>query len=79
MKDEMIKERIVVGIQDNSLLECMQVESDLTLEKDKRMVRQREAVHEHQEILKKNQGERSQECEKSTVNFLRCTYQNKQP
>ena len=57
MKDEMIRERIVVGIQDNSLTERMQMDSDLTLEKAKRMARQREAVHEHQEILIKSQGE----------------------
>ena len=83
MKDEMIRDRIVVGIQDNSLSERMQMDSDLTLEKAKRMVRQREVVHEHQEILKKNQGERSQECGKPAVNSLRLhhsrTYQNKQP
>ena len=79
MKDEMIRDCIVVGIQDNSLSEHMQMESDLTLEKAKRMVRQREAVHEHQEILRKNQGERSPECEKPAVDSLRRTYQNKQP
>ena len=39
MKDEMIRDRIVVGIQDNSLSERMQMDSDLTLEKAKRMVR----------------------------------------
>ena len=79
MKDEMIRDCIVVGIQDNSLSERMQMDSDLTLEKAKRMVRQREAVHEHQEILKKNQGEKSQECEKPVVDSLRRTYHNKQP
>ena len=59
MKDEMIRDRIVVGIQNNSLSERIQMDSGLTLEKAKRMVRQREAIHEHQEILKKNQRERS--------------------
>ena len=60
MKDEMIRDRIVVGIQYYSLSERMQMDSDLILDKAKRMVRQRVAVHEHQEILKKNQGERTQ-------------------
>ena len=55
----MIRDRIVVGIQNNSLSERIQMDSGLTLEKAKRMVRQREAIHEHQEILKKNQRERS--------------------
>ena len=83
MKNEMIRDFIVVGIQDNSLSERMRMDSDLTLEKAKWMVRQQEAVHEHQEILKKfskkKQGERSQECEKPAMDSLRHTYQNKQP
>ena len=47
------------------------------------MVRQEEAVNEHQQIhkkfSKKNQGERSQECAKPAVDSLRRTYPNKQP
>ena len=51
-KEEMIRDRLVVGIRDSSLSERMQMEPDLTLERAKKMVRQREAVHEQQEILK---------------------------
>ena len=57
MKEEMIRDRIVVGIRDSSLSERMQIDEDLTLEKAKKMVRQREAVHEQQEILKCGQGD----------------------
>ena len=57
MKEEMIRDRIVVGIRDSSLSERMQIDADLTLEKAKKMVRLREAVHEQQEILKCGQGD----------------------
>ena len=35
-----------------SLSECLQMESELTLEKAKKLIRQREAVHQQQAILK---------------------------
>ena len=47
----MIRDRLVVGIQDISLSEHMQMDADLTLEKAKKLVRQREAVKEHKELL----------------------------
>ena len=51
LTDELIRDRIVVGISDNALSEQMQKDPDLTLEKAKRMVRQREAVQEQRGIL----------------------------
>ena len=55
LKDELIHDRIVVRIRDASLSERLQMDPDLTLEKPKTVVRQREAVHEQQVTLK---GER---------------------
>ena len=52
LKDEMISDRLVVGIRDTTLSERLQMDADLTLEKAKKSIRQREAVHEQQEILK---------------------------
>ena len=46
-----IRDRLVVGIQDMFLSERMQMDADLTLEKTKKLVRQREAVKEHKELL----------------------------
>ena len=46
LRDEMLRDRIVVGITDSSLSERLQMIKDLTL------VRQREAVHEQQLTLK---------------------------
>ena len=47
----MLRDRLVVGIQDVALSERLQMESELTLEKAMKMVRQKEAVHEHNSQL----------------------------
>ena len=52
MKAEMICDRLVVGIRDTALSEQLQIDADLTLDKAKRKIRQREAVHEQQRELK---------------------------
>ena len=57
LKEEMIRDRLVVGIRDNSLSERLQMDETLDLDKAKKMVRQREAVKEQQSILK--QGKES--------------------
>lgn len=41
---EMIRDRLVVGIRDTALSQRLQVDPDLTLEKAKRQIRQKEAV-----------------------------------
>ena len=48
LKDELIRDRIVVGIRDASLSERLQMDQELMLEKVKTVVRQREAVREQQ-------------------------------
>eukprot|EP00731_Ephydatia_muelleri_P019117 Em0011g1157a len=48
----MIRDRIVVGIRDETLSKRLQLDPDLTLEKAKRIVRQQEAVQEQQKVLK---------------------------
>ena len=48
---EMIRDRLVIGIQDSRLSERLQMDPELTLEKAKKLIRQSEAVHEHQVIL----------------------------
>lgn len=44
LRDEMLRDRIVVGIRDTALSERLQLDSELTLEKAKKAVRQKEAV-----------------------------------
>ncbi|KAL5017541.1 hypothetical protein ScPMuIL_007130 [Solemya velum] len=48
LKDEMIRDRIVVGIRDSKMSEKLQLDPNLTLEKAVAQVRQREAVQKQQ-------------------------------
>ena len=52
LKDEMIRDHLVVGIRDETLSQQLQLDADLTLEKAKTKIRQREAVGEQQQTLK---------------------------
>ena len=52
IKDEMIRDQLVVGIRDESLSERLQMEADLSLEKAKKLIRQSKAVQQQQGILK---------------------------
>ena len=54
LKDQMIWDRMVVGIRDWALSEKLQMDPELILEKAKIQVRQREAVHEQEQILKQS-------------------------
>ena len=51
LQDEMIRDRLVVGIRDKALSEKLQMEAKLTLESAKKTIRQREAVKEHRQEL----------------------------
>ena len=52
MTEEMIRDRLVVGMRDTALSEKLQMDSSLTLDSAKKAIRQREAVHEQQQTLK---------------------------
>ena len=52
LKEEMIRDRIVVGIRDTGLSERLQMDEAFTLDKAKKLVRQRKAVKEQQHVLK---------------------------
>ena len=51
MQDQMLRDRIVVGIQDQALSQRMQMDPELTLEKAKTFTRQKEAIREQQLML----------------------------
>ena len=40
MKDEVIRDKLVIGIRDKSLSESLQMEAELTLDKAKQFIRQ---------------------------------------
>ena len=46
LRDEMLRDRLVVGIQDAALSEKLQLDSTLTFESAKKAIRQKEAVCE---------------------------------
>ena len=52
LKDELIRDRIVVGIREASLSERLQMDPELTLEKAKTLVRHRETIREQQVTIK---------------------------
>ena len=52
LKDEMIRDRIVMGIHNKALSERMQYEAGLTLDKAKTMARQKEAIAEQTSQLR---------------------------
>ena len=52
LHDEMIRDRLVVGLQDASLSEKLQLDPDLTLDKAVNKVRQNEAVKKQQTVIR---------------------------
>ncbi len=51
LKEEMLRDRLVVGIKDKTMSQKLQMMADLTLEKAKKEIRQKEAVCEQQQEL----------------------------
>ena len=51
LHDELIRDRIVVGIRDKALSERLQLEADLTLSKAINLVRQKEVVRKQQNLI----------------------------
>ena len=62
LKSEMLRDRLVVGIRDSTMSEKLQMDPELTLEKAKKTIRQREAVHEQQQELHMQKDESSAEA-----------------
>ena len=51
LKEEILRDRLVVGIRDKKMSQKLQVMADLTLERAKKEIRQKEAVNEQQQEL----------------------------
>ncbi|XP_062523487.1 uncharacterized protein K02A2.6-like [Corticium candelabrum] len=54
LHDELIRDRIVVGLRDASLSETLQLDSELTLEKAISKARQKETVKQQQVVIRKD-------------------------
>ena len=62
LKEEMLRDRLVVGIRDTGLSEKLQTDPDLTLERAKTMIRQKEAAREHRRELQEDSKKESSLC-----------------
>ena len=69
LKEEMIRDRIVVGVKDAILSEKMQLESTLTLEKAVKMARESESVKKQQEVIRSGQRSTSTEIDAIGAKF----------
>ena len=56
-QEQVIRDRLVIGIRDAQLSKRMQMDPELTLEKAKKLVRQAEAVNEENQTLTGEKGE----------------------
>ncbi|XP_069125619.1 uncharacterized protein [Argopecten irradians] len=70
LHDEMIRDRIVVGVRDHKVSEKMQLDAKLTLEKAVIYARQSEAVRRQQAIVRGTENT-SQETTENTVNRVK--------
>ncbi len=57
LHDEMIRDRLVVGLRDAKLSEKLQLDAELTLEKAIRQVRQAEAVKQQQVVIRSDENQ----------------------
>ena len=62
LKKEMLRDRLVVGIHDTGLSEKLQTDPDLTLERAKTMIRQKEAAREHRREQQEDSKKESSLC-----------------
>ena len=69
LREELIRDRIVIGILDKALSKRLQMDPELTLEKESRMVRQSESVGEQQLVLK-GQKDKEKEGVEADVNWM---------
>ena len=81
LRDEMIRDRLVVGIVDKKTSQQMQMDPALTLEKAKKRVRQKEAVREQGQTLDqdKKTGSMLEELEKSVAEMRTSLEEIKKP
>ena len=74
LRDEMIRDRLVVGLRDASLSEKMQLDPELTLDKAMAMTRQSEAVHKQQPVVRGTQQQDTPTIEQEKIDTL--SYRN---
>ena len=72
LKDELIRDRLVVGIRDETLSRQLQLDPELTLQKTTKSIRQREAVKDQQQSLKQSSdADSNSERDKGDINAMK--------
>ena len=56
LQNELIRDRLIVGIRNSLLSEQLQMDAELTLEKAKKLIQQKGAVHGQQSILHRSES-----------------------
>ena len=79
LKDQMIRDGLVIGIRDRTLSDRLQMEPDLTLEKAKKLIRQREAVKEQGAALKGQEESLLEEVHSRRARGGRRQFTNRKP
>ena len=77
LNDELIRDRIVVGIRNQSLSEKMQLDKTLTQEKAARMARESEAVRKQQPQLREGDKKEVEVIRRNPSRDSTSTYQNR--
>ena len=68
LRDELLRDRLVVSIADQALSGRLQLKTDLTLDDAKKIIRQKEAVHEqHQQLWSSGDGTKKNPIELDAV------------
>ena len=70
LRDEMVRDRLVVGLLDASLSEKMQLDSELTLDKALSMARHSEAVRKQQPVVRGTAQQNDLTVEHETIDTL---------
>ena len=77
LNDKLIRDRIVVGIRNQSMSEKMQLDKTLTLEKAARMARESKAVRKQQPQLSKGDKKEVEVIRRNTSRDRTSAYQNR--
>ena len=77
LNDELIRDKIVVGLRNQSLSKKMQLDKTLTLEKAARMARESEAVRKQQPQLREGNKKEVEVIRRNTSRDGTSTYQNR--
>lgn len=69
LKDELLRDRIVVGMSDSKTSEILQLKADLTLSEAVKIARSAEMQHKYTKVIREKESESDDETKTKEVNF----------